>query len=235
MRVAIMQPYFVPYAGYFRLFAAVDLFVIYDCVQFPRRGWVHRNRLPGPDGAPRWLTMPLAKAPRKTAIKDLAFRIGAQAEMTAALARFPALTTDAARKDDLLQGVATIDGAPVDYLEKTLSLACRRLGVTRPTVRSSTLGIPAGLRSQDRILAIAEAVGAALYVNAPGGIDLYDPQAFQARGIELRFLPPYRGDGASILQRLVTENDEAVGREVMDQANLLTARELRRITESQPS
>jgi hypothetical protein len=37
--VAIMQPYFIPYAGYFRLFAATDLFVIYDCVQFPRRGW----------------------------------------------------------------------------------------------------------------------------------------------------------------------------------------------------
>ena len=43
--MAIMQPYFIPYAGYFRLFAASDLFVIYDCVQFPRRGWVHRNKL----------------------------------------------------------------------------------------------------------------------------------------------------------------------------------------------
>jgi hypothetical protein len=43
--IAVMQPYFIPYAGYFRLFAASDLFVIYDCVQFPRRGWVQRNRL----------------------------------------------------------------------------------------------------------------------------------------------------------------------------------------------
>jgi hypothetical protein len=51
--VAIMQPYFIPYAGYFRLFAATDLFVIYDCVQFARRGWVHRNRLPDGAGAPR--------------------------------------------------------------------------------------------------------------------------------------------------------------------------------------
>ena len=45
-----MQPYFVPYAGYFRLFAASDLFVIYDCVQFPRRGWVHRNKMFAADG-----------------------------------------------------------------------------------------------------------------------------------------------------------------------------------------
>ena len=62
--VAIMQPYFFPYAGYFRLFAASDLFVIYDCVQFPRRGWVHRNLLPDASGSERWLTLPLEK-PRK--------------------------------------------------------------------------------------------------------------------------------------------------------------------------
>jgi hypothetical protein len=56
--VAIMQPYFFPYAGYFRLLAASDLFVIYDCVQFPRRGWVHRNKLVDASGEARWLTLP---------------------------------------------------------------------------------------------------------------------------------------------------------------------------------
>lgn len=45
LTVAIMQPCFIPYVGYFRLFAASDLFVICDCVQFPRRDGVHRNRL----------------------------------------------------------------------------------------------------------------------------------------------------------------------------------------------
>ena len=71
--VAIMQPYFLPYAGYFRLFAATDLFVIYDCVQFPRRGWVHRNRLVDASGKERWLTLPLAKVPQRTLIRDLCF------------------------------------------------------------------------------------------------------------------------------------------------------------------
>src|SRR5437016_2188558 len=66
--VAIMQPYFLPYAGYFRLFAASDLFVIYDCVQFPRRGWVHRNRLTDARGLERWLTLPLEKAPQHVLI-----------------------------------------------------------------------------------------------------------------------------------------------------------------------
>jgi hypothetical protein len=72
--VAIMQPYFFPYAGYFRLFAASDLFVIYDCVQFPRRGWVHRNRLVHVSGAERWLTLPIEKAPQSVLIRDLRFQ-----------------------------------------------------------------------------------------------------------------------------------------------------------------
>ena len=71
--IAIMQPYFIPYAGYFRLFAVSDLLVIYDCVQFARRGWVHRNRLPDRSGVERWLTLPLAKAPQSVLIKDLRF------------------------------------------------------------------------------------------------------------------------------------------------------------------
>src|SRR5258708_33697304 len=77
--VAIMQPYFIPYAGYFRLLAASDLFVIYDCVQFPRRGWVHRNRLVDRNGALRWLTLPLQSAPQNVLIRDLQFTSDAEA------------------------------------------------------------------------------------------------------------------------------------------------------------
>src|SRR5882762_7582136 len=89
--VAVMQPYFIPYAGYFRLFAAADLFVVYDCVQFPRRGWVHRNRLPDADGELRWLTLPLATAPREVTIRDLTFRAGASEALSAQFTRFPML------------------------------------------------------------------------------------------------------------------------------------------------
>src|SRR5438874_2141062 len=77
--VAIMQPYFIPYAGYFRLFAASNLFVIYDCVQFPRQGWVHRNQLADHSGMRRWLTLPLEKAAQNVLIRDLRFAPNAAA------------------------------------------------------------------------------------------------------------------------------------------------------------
>ena len=78
MKVAVMQPYFYPYGGYFRLIAAVDLFILFDCVQFPRRGRVHRTEVPDGAGGRRWLTLPLAKQPQTTRIDHLAFAPGAR-------------------------------------------------------------------------------------------------------------------------------------------------------------
>lgn len=43
MKVAIMQPYFFPYIGYFQLLNMVDIFVLYDDVQYIQRGWINRN------------------------------------------------------------------------------------------------------------------------------------------------------------------------------------------------
>ena len=59
--IAVMQPYFIPSTGYFRLLSRADTFVIYDCVQYQRRGWLHRNKLLNHKNKPQWLTLPLEK------------------------------------------------------------------------------------------------------------------------------------------------------------------------------
>jgi hypothetical protein len=213
--IAIMQPYFVPYAGYFRLFAAADRFVIYDCVQFPRRGWVHRNRLPDAAGRLHWLTLPLAKAPREARIDALGFAADAEARLDAALERFPALRAandDGAELMSLVRAIGQAD--PVGYLERLLQVICRRLGLERPMLRSSTLGIDPSLHGEARILAICAALGARRYVNSPGGRALYDAERFARRGVELRFLDDYPGSTASILYRLLTEPVDALRREI---------------------
>ena len=53
-------------------------FVMFDCVQFPRRGWVHRNRLPVSDGTTDWFTLPVARAPRDALISELVFAVDAR-------------------------------------------------------------------------------------------------------------------------------------------------------------
>lgn len=126
--VAIMQPYFVPYAGYFRLLVGSDLFVIYDCVQFARRGWLHRNKLRTATGEADWLNVPLEKAPRDVLIRDLRFRPGAEAEMTAQMRRFPALTAPPAHARPLVDAIRAAHGNPVDYIVGLLRLASEIMG-----------------------------------------------------------------------------------------------------------
>ena len=211
--VAIMQPYFIPYAGYFRLFAASDLFVIYDCVQFPRRGWVHRNRLVDASGAERWLTLPLAKAPQSVLIRDLRFPPDAAAILADRLRPFPLASRDAGAAA-VIEALREVAGGPVDYLERLLERVVAYLGLSWRVIRSSTLGLAPTLRGPDRILEIARRLGARRYVNAPGGRDLYEPTAFADAGIELTFLPPYAGPSASILTRILQEDRAALARDI---------------------
>ena len=45
MKIVIMQPYFFPYIGYFQLMNIADEFVIYDNIEFTKKGWINRNRI----------------------------------------------------------------------------------------------------------------------------------------------------------------------------------------------
>ena len=70
MTIAIMQPYFLPYIGYFQLLNAVDTFVLYDDVSFINRGWVNRNNLLL-GGKPYLFTIPLANASQNRLIHEV--------------------------------------------------------------------------------------------------------------------------------------------------------------------
>jgi len=212
--VAVMQPYFLPYAGYFRLFAAADRVALFDCVQFPRRGWVHRNRLPDGAGNPAWLTLPLRAGARETRIADLRFAEDAATALQKRCNRFPQL-----RDSDhpLLSTVLTPAPDVVGYLEILLGQCCADMALPFDIIRTSSLGIDPTLRSQDRVLAIVEALGGNRYINLEGGQALYDPEIFAGRGIELSFLPVWKGSTWSILQRLIAECPATVADEVRNQ------------------
>jgi hypothetical protein len=205
-----MQPYFIPYLGYFRLFAASDLFVIYDCVQFPRRGWVHRNRLVDASGAEHWLTLPLEKGPRELRIKDLRFLPNAASLFEQRLQRFRLIESGPAAGRLVVQVIRAVSGSPVDYIENVLKHLVRYLGLPWRVIRSSTLDLPPALRGQDRIIEIMRRLGASRYVNAPGGRELYNPATFADAGIDLRFLQPYEGSLSSILGRVIQEDQKGL-------------------------
>jgi WbqC-like protein family len=204
-RVAVMQPYFFPYAGYYRLFAAVDEFVIFDCVQFPRRGRVHRTEVTGPSGRREWLTLPLAHQPVDVLIKDLAFRLDTRELFDRRLVRFGCVGAVKSPAADRIRAFLAMPMTSViDYLEASLRLVAELLGFNTVITRSSVLGLDPSLRGQPRVLAVAQASGATHYINAPGGRALYDAAAFDRAGIQLSFLSPYQGRFVQFLPALMT-------------------------------
>ncbi len=218
MRIAIMQPYFIPYAGYFRLFQSTDLFVAYDCVQFPRRGWLHRNKLPNQQGELDWLTLPLERAPQDTAIASLAFASDAHERLTEQFNKFPLFKSAEFLNSEFHEGVQALNHSPVEYIINTLRLSCKSLHIPFNIVRSSELKLPSDIKGQDRIIAIARHFKATQYINAPGGIDLYNKQSFDDHGIKLTFLSEYAGPYQSILPRLLKEDTHLLRHEIFSQS-----------------
>ena len=206
-----MQPYFIPYAGYFRLFAEADVVCIFDCVQFPRRGWVHRNQLPGVAGRPLWLTLPLAKRPMNTRIADLRFADDAAEALATRCRTFPVLRDV---RHPLLDAMLNPSGDVVSYLERLLSVACREMRLPFNVVRTTSLQIPTAFQGQERVLEVCRKFGAERYINLSGGRRLYDAMSFQSQGIELKLFEPWTGPNWSILYRLLTEPSANVAAQV---------------------
>jgi hypothetical protein len=219
--IAVIQPYFVPYAGYFRLFARADVVVMFDCVQFPRRGWVHRNRFETPAHELDWLTLPLEKCDRDTRITDLRFVPDAAARLTAAIGRFPLLRRAHTERHPWMERVLDLGTDTTTYLCELVATIAANLKYRTPMVRSSTLDVAPELKAQDRVLAIVERLGGTRYVNPPGGRELYDASTFAKHGVDLRFLPPYGAAYDSILARLVTGEIAALRAEIEREALLV--------------
>jgi len=214
--VAVMQPYFFPYGGYFSLLRAVDHFVIFDCVQFPRRGWVHRNKVPGPGGAEEWFTLPMAHQPREISIRELDFATDADQRLAEMLKRYPWLMADGGAAPRIREFLSRPLSRPIEFLTASLAL-CADLLEVRPTISfSSGLNLSPELKAQDRVIAAAKAVGATRYVNASGGREIYQSQPFADQGLELLFLSPYQGSTWSMLYRLCTEPAHEIAQEIAD-------------------
>jgi hypothetical protein len=210
-----MQPYFIPYAGYFRLFAAADLFVIYDCVQFPRRGYVHRNKLLNNEGKQEWLTLPLQKGERDIRIKDLSFSDGCESWFSNVASKFPIIRKNP--DTPIISKLKELNQPVVDYLSGMLGLVCKELDIHFDVIRSSELNIDDSLKGSERIIAIVKQLHGTKYINSPGGVDLYNPDDFLENGIKLEFLPEYNGSYLSILQRVLSEDKEKLHQEIVKQ------------------
>ena len=71
MKLAIMQPYFMPYIGYFQAINAVDKYILYSNLNFIKEAWMNRNRLLMRDGSIVLTTVPLKSKSSYSMIYDV--------------------------------------------------------------------------------------------------------------------------------------------------------------------
>jgi glycosyltransferase involved in cell wall biosynthesis len=221
MILAANQPYLFPYLGYWQLINAADVFLIGDDYAYMRKSWINRNRVLI-NGQPQWFRMEVEDASSFRLIIDTKLKpIGLEDKLrTLEMAYHKApYFADAYA---LARRVLCYDsgGMLTPFLENSIREVCGYLGIDTHIGHTSNFPGNAALKREQRIYDFCHRLGADVYINAPGGQELYDFDDFREHGIELRFLQPelrpYPQFGApfvpslSILDVLMFNSREAV-------------------------
>lgn len=190
-----MQPYFLPYLGYFQLINAVDVFVVYDNVEFSRKGWFHRNRLLF-DGQVEMFTINLVKDSDYLDVVDRRVSdVYMERDRHKILRKVKQYYRRAPHFDEVfpfLESVFMFDSTNLfQYIHNAIVETCRFLQIKTKILVSSTLSVDHSLRNKYRIFEIAKFMNVAHYVNPIGGQTLYNVEDFASHGVKLSFLRPH--------------------------------------------
>lgn len=198
MRIAISQPAYLPWAGYFDLIDQVETFVLLDSVQFEKQSWQHRNRIKTPTGL-QWLTVPVifrghfGQLIHEVRIRDREFRKNHLRAIELNYRRAPFFE----RYFSELKQVLPSDCVSLIELNQTLiEWFCQVLSVKTRLIRSSEIG-GKGKRSE-LLVNLCQILGANFYLS-PLGSAVYlmnDLNFFSDAGIGVAFQhyehPQYR-------------------------------------------
>lgn len=212
MRLAIMQPYFMPYIGYFQAIAAVDKYILYSNLTFIKEAWMNRNRLLMRDGTVVLTTVPLRCKSSHTMIHDVEidntkpWKEKLLRTMQMCYSRKPYYDETYTLVADLL--------SPDYHLLKDLNAAtivgiARHLGIATPietdnsryldmeqqlqNIESDYSPLPylqttRPIRKVARVIEMCRREGADHFINAIGGQQLYSPEEFAQYSIRINFV-----------------------------------------------
>lgn len=193
--IAIMQPYFFPYVGYFQLVNAVDEFIFYDDVNFIKRGWINRNKVLI-NKQENVFSVPLTKISsftliNKTELHPVLFdkwRIKFIKTLIQSYRKSPNFNLVFPLIEDILN-FKTNNIA--DYAINSVKKISDYLDITTNfSASSDKFSDSRGIDKADRIKTICELQEAKQYINALGGQVLYNKQFFLKNNIQLNFLKP---------------------------------------------
>ena len=188
--VAVLQPGYLPWLGFFDQLRRADVFVYYDDVQYDKHGWRNRNRIKTQNG-PLWLTVPV-KASSGGAAPPPIIDVEIDGRTPWARKHVESIRQAYTRAPHLSRYLPAIEELLQRQWERLvdLDLACASLmagwfGLQRRVERSSMLGI-AGDRSE-RLVAICRHFGASRYVSGDAAKTYLDVSLFEQAGIQVEW------------------------------------------------
>ena len=187
MKLGIMQPYFMPYIGYFQLMKAVDKYVVYDDVNYIKGGWANRNHILI-NGEKEMFTVTLQKASQNKLFNEIVIGDDFKKLMKTLQMNY----SRAINFDQTVVLMERIISFPNKQLAVFIANSFREilsyLSVETEILMSSEIPKDNSLRGKDKIIQICEILGADTYYNAVGGKNLYDQEEFREHGITLNFV-----------------------------------------------
>jgi len=191
MKIGIMQPYFLPYIGYWQLINAVDKYVIYDDVNYIKNSWIHRNKLLLGGKEFLFNLIPFGTSSNKL-ICEIAV-IENQSKLMKTI-------ESAYKKAPFFDKVFPLVKSIIEYENKNLAKFIGNSIIKIATylefntvfIYSSELQKNSLLRSQEKVIHICLNLQGTEYYNAIGGIELYNKADFDANNIKLQFVKTKR-------------------------------------------
>lgn len=232
MKVAIYQPYFFPYLGYWQLFNAVDKFVILDDVNYIKRGFINSNSIIINEAIHKF-TISVSKPSQNKLISETKLYFP-QDERDDFL-KMVAMAYKKSESFDLfypiLEEIIRYDESDITlFMLHSFEKVKQYIGIDTEILISSQLNKNNNLKGEQRIIEICKCVGADCYINAIGGTDLYKYEDFAEEGMELRFLKtlPYEYkqqskefiSGLSFIDVLMN-NDKSRAKELLGRYELI--------------
>ena len=190
MKVVIMQPYLFPYLGYWQMIALADVFVLFDDVNFIKKGWINRNNILLNNSA-HLFTLPLQHASQNKLINQININDNIKEKQ-----KLLKMFESAYKKAPFFSEVFPIISSIVMYDQPNLArflmnqfnILFTYMGIKSRLVYSSEIHKDNSLRAQDKIIDICHRLNATHYINAIGGLNLYSRERFNDENIVLNFI-----------------------------------------------
>ena len=196
MKLAIMQPYFMPYTGYFSLIKCTNQWVVFDTVQYINRGWVNRNRImsQSPKGY-SYITVPVKKKSREMLIKDTLIDHSQKwrEKISGQVAYYRKKAPFYFRTKKLVDSILAKEYRTISQLNtEALSTVCEFLDIPFKSqiFSENIMGIKSVHEPDEWALEICKKMGAEVYINPSGGKSFFNKEKYHRSGVELKFLQP---------------------------------------------